>query len=554
MKQKKFMKPVKVMSILFLGIALASCKKYEEVPNEAISSDIVYDKFDKNGTYANLVRNDLYNYLPDGFNRIDNVVLDAATDDAVASRYGSPIELLSKSGITAGTNPDDRWSISYEAVRKANLFLSKVDIVPYDAATIAFWKAEARFIRAMNYFELIKRYGGVPLLGNKVYALNDNLTNIPRNTFEECVQYIVSECDAIKTLLRQEPIADTFLGTVPRGAAYALKSRVLLYAASPLNNPSNDQTKWSDAAIAAKDLMNLTVYSLTPAFNTAFLNRKNTEVILAFQKAQNRTLETANAPIGFAEPNASNGYVNPSQNLVDAFPMSDGRAINNTSATLPYNAQNPYANRDPRLGLTVFFNGASWLNRPVETFDGGLDKPGGVRLQTRTGYYMRKFLGAFGTSAAYQDQTHNFPIFRYAEILLNYAEAINETNNQTEAFNQLKLIRNRAGIPLGTVAGYAHGLKTTMTQAEMREAIRNERRIEMAFEEQRFWDIRRWKIAEQVGNDNVYGMKIEKQGRTFIYTNIVVDKLKFIAPKMYFYGIPLKEVLSNPSLIQNTGY
>lgn len=548
------MKSIKVIVVLLAIIISSSCKKYEEVPNEAISSDIVYDKFDKNGTYAAQVRNDLYTFLPDGFNRIDNVVLDAATDDAVASRYGSPIELLSKSGITAGTNPDDRWATSYQAVRRVNIFLSKVDIVPYDAVTIAFWKAEARFIRAMNYFELLKRYGGVPLLGDKVFSLNDNLTNIPRNTFEEVKQYIVSECDAIKPLLRPEPIADNFLGSIPRGAAYALKSRVLLYAASALNNSGNDLTKWSDAAVAAKDLMILNVYSLTPAFTNAFLNRKNTEVILAYQKGQGRSLETANAPIGFAEPNASNGYVNPSQNLVEAFPMSDGRPITEPSTTVPYNAQNPYVNRDPRLALTVFFNGGKWLSRNVETFEGGLDKPGGVRLQTRTGYYMRKFLGSFETATAYQDQTHNFPIFRYAEILLNYAEAINEAGNQAEAFNQLKLIRNRAGIPLGSVVGYAHGLKTTMTQPEMRDAIRNERRIEMAFEEQRFWDIRRWKIADQVANGNVYGVKIEKQGASFNFSTVVVDKLKFSSPKMYLYGIPLDQILADPALVQNTGY
>lgn len=544
----------KIIILLYIGILISSCKKYEEVPNELVNPDIIYDQFDKNGTYAQWVRNDLYTYLPDGFNRIDNVVLDAATDDALASRYGSPIELLAKSGITAGTNPDDRWATSYISIRKVNIFLSKIDVVPYDAVSIKFWKAEARFIRAMNYFELLKRYGGVPLLGDQVFGLHDNLSNIPRNTFDECLQYILSECEAIKPLLRTEPVLDTFLGSITRGAAYALKSRVLLYAASPLNNPANDQNKWLAAANAAKDLINLNVYSLTPAFTSAFLNRKNSEVILAYQKGQNRTLETANAPIGFAEPNASNGYVNPSQNLVDAFPMSDGRAIDATAPALPYDPQNPYANRDPRLGLTVFFNGANWLNRAVETFDGGLDRPGGMRLQTRTGYYMRKFLGLFGTATAYQDQTHNFPIFRYAETLLNYAEAINETGNQAEALTQLKLLRNRAGIPLGTVSGYAHGLRTDLSQAEMRKAIQNERRIEMAFEEQRFWDIRRWKIAEQVGNSSVRGMRIVKQGNTFTYTPIVVDQLSFTAPKMYLYAIPLKEILADPALKQNPGY
>lgn len=552
------MNKIKIYLIGIIALNLFACKKYETLPNEAISADIVYDKFDKNGTYANWVRNDLYTYLPKGYNRIDNVVLDAASDDAVASRYGSTIELLSKSGLTASSNPDNSWATNYQAIRKTNLFISKVDVVPYDAATLSFWKAEARFIRVMNYFELIKRYGGVPLLGDKVYGLNDNLTNIPRNTFNECVQYIVSECDAIKTLLRPEPVADAFLGSVPRGAAYALKSRVLLYAASPLNNTSNDLNKWQLAADAAKDLMTLNAgYSLVSPYNNVFLNRKNTEVILAYQDAQNGSIERNNGPIGYGEPNASSGYVNPSQNLVDAFPMNNGRAI--TDAASGYNSASPYANRDPRMALTVFYNGGNWLNRPVETFDGGLDKPGGNRLQTRTGYYMRKFSGNFETATALASQTHNFPIFRYAEILLNYAEAINEAGVggtfQTEAFNQLKALRLRAGIAIGAVAGYQHGLSTTLNQAEMREAIRNERRIEMAFEEQRFWDIRRWKIAHLVGNGNVNGVQITKQGTgTFTYTPIVVDKLNFINPKMYLYPIPLNEILSDRALLQNPGY
>lgn len=553
------MKVTKIISIICLGALIASCKKFEQVPNESINSDIVYDEFDKNATIAGYIRNDLYTYLPNGFNRIQNVVLDAATDDAVASAYRHQIELLSKSGITASNNPDNRWATSYQAVRKVNLFLSNLDIVPSAQATKNAWKAEARFIRAINYFELLKRYGGVPLLGDTVFKLTDNLTNIPRNSFNEVVQYIVSECDAIKGSLTTEPLPQGIPhGTITRGAALALKSRTLLYAASPLNNPENDLAKWQAAAAAAKELIDLGKFSLSADFRNTFTTRSNSEVILAYQRPQIRDLETLNAPVGYAEPNASRGYVSPSQNLVDAFPMSDGRPITASSTSVPYNPQNPYANRDPRLAATVFYNGISWLSRPVETFEGGLDKPGGITLQTRTGYYMQKFLGNFSTSTAYSDQTHNFPIFRYAEILLNYAEALNEAAdlpaNRTLALAQLTALRSRAKIPAGNTAGFSYGLKTNMTQAEMREAIRNERRIEMAFEEQRFWDIRRWKIAGAVGNADIKGLKIVKQpNNTFTYTPVVVDKLVF-TPKMYLYPIPLNETLANPSITQNPGY
>jgi hypothetical protein len=549
--------------IILCGLSISSCQKYETVPNDSLNASIVYDQLDKSANFALQARADIYSYLPDGFNRIDNVVLDAATDDAIASRYGNSIEVLSKSGITADINPDGVWSKYYAAIRKSNIFLSKIDQVPTDLNTIALWKSEIRFIRAISYFELLKRYSGVPLLGNHVYGLEDNLTNIPRNSYDEVAQYISKECEAIKSLLKTESEVSTAeFGAISRGTAYALKSRLLLYAASPLNNPSNDLTKWQAAADEAKALISLsgTGYALNPSFANAFLQRKNAEIILNYQRAQTTDLEKQNGPAGFTDPNGSNGYVSPTQNLVDAFPMKDGRAIG-TSPAFAYDNQNPYINRDPRLALTVFYNGIDWLQRKVETFEGGLDKPNTIAFQTRTGYYMRKFLGNFETAQNYSAQTHNFPIFRYAEILLNYAEAINEvadnTTNRTEAFNQLKAIRARAGIAIGAVAGYNYGLKTNMTQVEMRDAIRNERRIEMAFEEQRFWDIRRWKTAESVdvGNGFARGVKITKSiTGAFIYDYVNVDKLTFIAPKMYLYAIPLKDILADPALTQNPGY
>ncbi len=560
-----YIKSVFAAFALMSLFALGSCKKYETQPINIIDEGLAYDKTDFNGIALNQRVVSLYTGLPNGFNRIGGYPLDAATDDAVANLTNTTIEQLSKSRITANINPDNNWNEAYTTIRNANNYLSLEPRVPANEQVKTFYRAEVRFIRAMSYFELIKRYGGVPLIGDKIYD-GYEVISTPRNTYNECVQYIVNECDAISNLLRPNDYATLNLGRISKAAAQALKARVLLYAASPLNNANNDLSKWAAAAVAAKDVLTgspsstLFVTGGVNAFPTMFVTRiNNFEFILSYQSAASTGLERDYSPIGYAVPNVSRGLVNPTQELVDAFPGANGRPI--TEAASGYSPANPYANRDPRLAFTVFFNGKPWLGRPVETFTGGLDNPTNYGGATRTGYYQRKFLGLFETTNSYSNQQRTFPIFRHAEVLLNYAEAINEAANlaanRTEAFNQLKAIRLRAGIPIGTTAGYQHGLKTNMTQAEMRDAVRNERRIEMAFEEQRFWDIRRWKIADVLSNSIVHGVKITKTPtNTFTYQVIDVDKLSFDAAKNYLYPIPLNEIASNPGLSnqQNPGY
>jgi starch-binding outer membrane protein, SusD/RagB family len=546
MSYKKYITVLMVTSAVFGG-----CKKLVQEPMDYITPDYVYNELDSTGNYANQVLNNLYSYLPNGYNRIDNVVLGAATDDAIASDNYSNIELLSRSTLTSvSTNPDGNWYRAYQAIRNVNLFLKNVDRVPVDDDIKMYWKGEARFIRSMSYFELIKRYGGVPLIGDSLFSQSDEI-NMPRNTFDQCVQYIVSEMDAIKPMLRPDPLSAIDLGRISQGVALALKSRALLYAASPLNNPGNDLNKWKAASDAAKAVIDYNKFSLLSSFVTVFTVRQNTEVILAFQRAQTQDVERNNAPVGYAQPNQSNGYVSPTQELVDAFPMKNGLDINATGSG--YNAQNPYVNRDPRLNFTVFHNGSMWLKRAVETFEGGLDKPNTVQRQTRTGYYMRKFLADFSNTAAYGNQNHNFPIIRYAEILLNYAEAANEQGDINIAYDQLKAIRKRAGIDAGT--GSMYGLKAAMTQPEMREAIRNERRLELAFEEHRFWDLRRWKTAEQELNKTLHGVRIVKNAdNTFTYSVVPVFQMAFLSPRMYLYPIPFSEIGANEALVQNTGW
>lgn len=570
------MKKIRLTGFLFIGVCVImftnSCRKTEREPKDWFGQALVFDSLDRNGIVAAFNLNDIYNYLPNGFNRISSDFLDAATDDAVPSRNNTNVEFYTNGRINVLNNPDPYFGNTYAGIRRVNIFLANINAVPIDSVTKRFWRAEARFIRTMLYFELVKRYGGVPLVGDKVFTIDDDL-QIPRSSFADCVNYIVTECDAVKENLRKESeITDAIWGRIPRGAALALKSRILLYAASPLFNgggvetdpvkkaltgyPTADPARWQTALNAAKDLIDLGIYQLyntgTPTpYAALFTQKRNVEVILQKQAANTTTLENTQAPIGYGAPAASQGLTSPSQNFVDAFPTLTGLAINEAGSG--YSATNPYANRDPRLAVSVFYNGLRWLNDTTKTYEGGKDKPNSsaISVQTKTGYYLRKFLGNYTTGTTYSSANHNYNIFRYAEILLNYAEALNEVGRTEDAFTQIRAIRTRAGITAGTGARY--GVKTGITQAEMRTLIQNERRIELSFEEHRFWDLRRWKIASQVLNGPVNGVRITRTGNNYTYAPFVVKTMVF-QNRLYHMPLPYDETTKNLALIQNEGW
>ncbi|PMD86019.1 RagB/SusD family nutrient uptake outer membrane protein, partial [Siphonobacter sp. BAB-5405] len=208
--------------------------------------------------------------------------------------------------------------------------------------------------------------------------------------------------------------------------------------------------------------------------------------------------------------------------------------------------------RDSRFDLTVFYNGKRWLQRAVETFDGGRDRPGGNLVQTQTGYYLRKFMADFANNTSYTNQSHNFIYFRYAETLLNQAEILNELGRTQEAVDALMLIRKRAAIKPGTNSRY--GIKAGISKDELRALIQNERRIELAFEEHRFWDVRRWKLAETLFNQPLRGMRITQvsSGR-FSYTPTQVTTISF-QPRLYLMPLPYEEITKNLNLLQNPGW
>jgi len=560
------MRSIHIMGLVGLTIlaSVSSCKNdLENVPIEQQTLDQVFDKQDSAGVNANRFLADCYRYLPSNGNRLGGDFLDAATDDALSSSPTlSAVQQLATGAYTADSYQDNQWASLYQGIRSTTLFITNIDRVPLKGKIEngtpmnRVWKAEARFLRAMFYFELVKRHGGVPLLGDKVYQLNDNI-ELPRNTFQEAVDYIVEQCDLVKDSLRIDPFNLTFYGRPTKAAALALKSRILLYAASPLYNGANvdphnaltgytdfQVARWQQAEDAALALINLNQFELEPQFTDVFITR-NRERIFGKQGGNNMTVENNNGPVGYSA-GTNNGRTSPSQDLVDAFGMANGKAINDPQSG--YNPNDPYADRDKRFYGTIFYTGSPWLSRPVETYEGGADKPGGTKQQTKTGYYLRKFMGNYETAVNYGNINHDFILFRYAEIILNYAEARNErlANPDHEVYAAVESIRDRAGLN-------PFQLPTGMSKADMQQVIRNERRKELAFEEHRFYDVRRWKTAEQEFNKEVKGMLLYKTGAGLIFQPIPLLKMNF-EQKMYLAPIPFSEVIKNPMMKQNPGW
>jgi hypothetical protein len=572
----------------------ASCDTFESEPLEWNSEDRVLNPGDSTDNSAvKQLFYACYLNLPSLHNRLGNSYLDAATDDGLPTATNTVLDYFRNNLVSAGNLPDvSAWQSGYQGIRYVNLFLSKVDIFPpsaqVPAAYIKQMKAEARLLRAFYYFEMLKRWGGVPMLGDRVLSASDDL-NIPRASIQEVADYITNEISPeaegscygdlhpAQSVANDEDPANqgNMTGHVNQGVALGLLSRLHLYLASDLYNENRDRAKWQTAAGWAKRLIDLDVYALyenaaNPSVQFAMNPAEfpNKEMIMIHLSASPTvSIEQSNAPTGFSYTTASglvnsSGSTSPSQNLVDAFLTIDGKSIYTDydpeqGYAAGYNEQAPYANRDPRLSRFIFLNGSRWLNKAVETFDGGANRGAqqGVNY-TRTGYYLRKFLGNNDNVTNYTAYYHHYQMIRYAEILLNYAEAVNECDpaNDAEIVSGLIALRKRAGITAGNDGRYGLPAFGTYDQALMRKIIRNERRIELCFEEHRFWDIRRWKIAEDVMNKPVKGIRITKNGTdAFSYSYENAASSSFL-PHMYWYPIPRAELWGNNALVQNPGW
>ncbi|RAJ87828.1 putative outer membrane starch-binding protein [Chitinophaga dinghuensis] len=535
------MKSNKYIALLLVAVLLSSCTKVLDKNSlNQVDSDAVW----KDENLTRLFLNNIYANRP-GFDNGNPPIQDNICDETrISGTSGTPFTIMS-GAWSATSNYFDYWA--YADVRKANEFI--LGITTKSTLKDALknqYLGEAKFLRAITYFDMVKRYGGVPII-TLPQDMSDDLL-VKRNTIDECYQFIVKECDEAAALLPDK--GKTQNGRATRGAALALKSRALLFYASQLYNTQNDPARWEAAAQAAKAVMDLKQYSLYGDVRRIMLDKSNSEVIFEVQYSKpdkEHGWDAQAKPLSIA--NGIGPKRCPLQELVDAFPMANGLGI--SQAGSGYDPNNPYVGRDKRFYAAIVYNGSEYCGRTQYT---NVEDPDGIGKSfcTNTGYYQRK--GVDETNKGYSSgkgSDQNWIEIRYAEILLNYAEARNEATGPDATVNSaLDAIRTRAGItaPLGT----------NISQDSMRSLIRNERYVELCIEMKRYWDLRRWKIADkpEVLNGKQYtGMKISKLGNGWKYERVVVDpKPNVFLPFMYYMPIPFNEIIKNSNLIQNPNW
>lgn len=557
------------VSLCGIGALLVffSCSDYLD-KDVRVATNLDYEEVFKDPYLAPGFLNNAYNHLPDGFNRAGgSALLAAASDEAKHSDAGSSIQLFNNNAVSPSYNPDDVWADMYTGIRKCNIFLKELDglIAEYNSipeTSRDYFRGQALFLRAFFHFELLKRYQNIVYVDTVLDPFNEEEIYAFRQlTFREAVEKIAADCDSAAVLLPDKNTDET-KGRPTKAAPLAIKSRMYLYAASPLNNPENDRSLWEKAEEAAKN-----IYDSRSAFGLAlqssypgvFTTPYNGEIIFATEASNRNDIETANYPISYQ----GQGYTNPSQDLVDAYVM---RATFYANPMNGYDPESPYTNREARFAATILCNDVTFKETKVESYVGGKDGLFATSTATKTGYYLRKYLVPSINLEKGETARRPWVLYRYAEVILNYAEARNEVLDAPDktVHDLMNLIRNRAGLrPFQGNAANPY----IQTKDEMREYIKRERRIELAMEEHRFWDLRRWKDAETVLNKPLRGMQIEKtadgtdaEGNTvykFVYTPFEVEQRVFDA-KFYWYPIPRSEILKYRSkgveLKQNTGW
>lgn len=540
---------MKTISICFLGLLLLtnlnSCKKdfLDRKPLDTYSELDVWTDLNLIQTFIN----SKYRALPHFYNwgaAANGPGLSAASDEGYSKFNYENVFLWNKGEISPDNLSMDSWTPDYSFIRDCNSFFEKIGAVKGDEGIKKRMTGEMKFIRAWCYFNLISRYGGVPLI-TKVYSLSDPDFLAARNSYAECMAFVVKELDEAIPML-PDSYSGKDLGRATKGAVLALKSRALLYAASALNNLSNDRAKWQAAADATKAMLDAPGFSLYNGadYKQLFLEKFNREIIMSY--GMNGTDWESSLDVMIA-PNGYHGWsvYAPSQNLVDDFEMKNGKMI--TDPASGYDPTNPYLNRDPRFNATIIFNGTPFKGRNAEYFKGGLDSPQSPVENwnaSLTGYNWRKYADETHDMDA-TGSTQNWVIFRLAEVYLNYAEAQYELGNEAEARNYLNLVRSRPSVNMPPV---------TAGSTALRDAIRHEREIELCFEGHRFYDVRRWKIAAVTENKPIRAVNITKnQNGSFSYDYFDLQPRKFLEAN-YLFPIPKYETQKNKLLIQNPGY
>ncbi|NJN28833.1 MAG: RagB/SusD family nutrient uptake outer membrane protein [Cyclobacteriaceae bacterium] len=561
------MKNIKLyIAALIICIGLFSCREdYLEVtPNDRLTDEGVWNTTDN----ADLFLNDIYEKLPNMNNETEH--LDQYTDNSdVGVQWMTGYSSIRTANVSSENVPRGGWDIwkwetAYGRIRACNLFIQKVSEsdLPDDYKTKRI--AEARFLRALYYHWIWMAYGGVPVITD-VLDNNSQGNDIfqPRSTDSETFAFIVRELNEIKDSLPTTPDGADY-GRATKGAALTLKGWCELFYASPLKNPNGDVKRWQVAATTNKQVMGLGVYGLVDDYRNLFLEANNNSIESIFARqygpGKGGQLEGKLGVTFIDGTQQSWGNFQPTQELVDEYSMSNGLAINEPGSG--YDPQNPYANREKRFYQSIVYDGSVFQNDTIYTRKGVNSKNeidlGYTSDVTHTGYYARKRLDESivgsdnrSNSTSYQ----NYMIFRYAEVLLNFAEAENEVNGPTaEVKAAVDAVRTRGGNLPSIDATYS-----TVDQDLMREIIHRERRVELAFEDKRWWDILRLKIAitmpdgsPGVLNRPLVGMVIEENGGNLTYTKTNVSNRLFLE-KMYLMPIPQSALDRNSAIRAQNG-
>ena len=604
------MKTRNIILYLFGLLAFCSCDDMFEPANE---NKRQAEDMTEESKYAHGLLIYGYDRLP----YITTTQTDIATDDAVTNQKNSNYLNMATGSWASDNNPMSQWDNCKDGVQYVNLFLSLVEQVKWapSAASkqqmfIDRLKGEAFGLRALFYYYLLQAHGGyaddgklygVPLLTTPEDGSSD--FNQPRAAFADCVKQCFADCDSAMALLPQDyadidsnddiPAKYRALGANYSGynlvfglkarnlmsgkIAEAIKAQVALLAASPAFRDQSGVTSAEAAALCANVLKRIGGLEGFDKDGSIWYKNKTKlepsasempEILWREDRHKNADQERENFPPSLY----GNGRVNPSQNLVDAFPMRSGRPI--TDANSGYDPKNPYVNRDPRLDDDVIYNGSTYRrtviisgtypNENNETYD----NINSISSSTRTGYYLKKLLrdDVSPLSSSLIEQQHIYPRIRYTEIFLAYAEAANDAWGPKvdgagvgfTAYDVIKAIRERAGLGTDAVGqplpeGDVYLEECATDQAKMTNLIRNERRIELCFENKRFWDLRRWRLPL---DETVKGMKIDRNEETgeLSYTIIDVEERKYNSSYQCYGPIPKSEMLKWSNLMQNQGW
>lgn len=468
------------------------------------------------------------------------------------------------------TSSIDTWN--YEQIRKINLLLQKVGSGNIDEEIQNTLKAQALVLRAWRYFQMVRLYGGVPLI-LEPQELTDNLY-VTRAKTSECIAQMVKDLDDAIAILPWKWTGDDE-GRVTKAAAMAFKGRILLYWASPQFNPENDKQRWEEAYKANKQAMDELAnngYGLYESYSELWFDEMNVEAVFVKRFQEPGLTNSWNAGTRpLSEAQNYTGWNRPSLEMVESYPMADGTPITESK---DYDPVYFWKNRDPRFAQSIAYNGCLWelsgkSGRIQWTYVGSeLNNP------TPSGFYCRKAVDESYTPYYTERSSTDWIEIRYAEVLMNYAECAAELDKKDEAYAILKQIRNRAGILPGSDGLY--GLKAGMSHDDMIKAIMLERKIEFAFEGKRYWDLRRRRLfASELNGTRRHGLlpklkisqeefdkikgnvDIDKDKDTYFRDSLIVLDTKFdidFKDNYYFYAIPNKHLETNSKLEQTQGW